>query len=115
MAPTSHSTDPDAVADFLRGLQDRLCLALETADGGARFVEDRWDRPEGGGGRSRVLKAGAVFEQAGVGFSEVHGATGRPCRPRPRPIDRSSRVRRGAPSASPWCCIRSIRMSRPHT
>jgi coproporphyrinogen III oxidase len=62
------------VRDFLRGLQDRICTALERADGRARFVEDGWQRAEGGGGRSRVLKQGAVFEQAGVGFSDVSGA-----------------------------------------
>jgi len=67
---TPHSTD---VAAFLRNLQDRLCRALEVADGGARFVEDAWQRAEGGGGRTRVLKNGAVFEQAGVNFSEVSG------------------------------------------
>ena len=68
---------PDALAveAYLRGLQDRICAALESADGGARFAEERWTRSEGGGGRSRVLKQGAVFEQAGVGFSEVSGAT----------------------------------------
>ena len=61
------------VETFLRGLQDRLCAALETADGGARFVEDAWTRAEGGGGRTRVLKNGAVFEQAGVNYSRVNG------------------------------------------
>jgi coproporphyrinogen III oxidase len=58
---------------FLRDLQDRICAALEAADGQARFVEDPWQRAEGGGGRSRVMKNGALFEQAGVGFSLVHG------------------------------------------
>jgi coproporphyrinogen III oxidase len=67
---TPHSTD---VASFLRDLQDRLCHALEIADGSACFVEDAWQRAEGGGGRTRVLKNGAVFEQAGVNFSEVSG------------------------------------------
>jgi len=62
------------VEAFLRGLQDRICQALEQADGRGRFVEDRWQREEGGGGRSRILKQGAVFEQAGVGFSAVQGA-----------------------------------------
>ena len=65
----------DAVQSFLRDLQDRLCAALERSDGSGRFVEDAWQRAEGGGGRSRVLKQGAVFEQAGVGFSDVGGAT----------------------------------------
>jgi coproporphyrinogen III oxidase len=63
----------DEVRAFLRDLQDRICAKLETLDG-ARFAEDAWQRPEGGGGRSRVLKQGTVFEQAGVGFSEVAGA-----------------------------------------
>ena len=62
-----------AVETYLRGLQDRLCTAFESADGSARFAEDVWQRAEGGGGRSRVLKDGRVFEQAGVGFSRVFG------------------------------------------
>ena len=60
---------------FLRDLQDRICASLERCDGGARFVEDAWTRSEGGGGRSRVLKNGSVFEQAGVNFSHVEGKT----------------------------------------
>ncbi|TKR30391.1 oxygen-dependent coproporphyrinogen oxidase [Luteimonas gilva] len=66
-------TDIDAVRDYLSGLQDRICAALERADGRARFAEDVWTRNEGGGGRTRVLRDGAVFEQAGVGFSDVSG------------------------------------------
>ncbi|HLE84117.1 MAG TPA: oxygen-dependent coproporphyrinogen oxidase [Thermoanaerobaculia bacterium] len=65
--------DPEAVRDYLAGLQDRLAAALEAADGGGRFREDAWERPGGGGGRSRVLAGGAVFEQAGINFSDVHG------------------------------------------
>jgi len=61
------------VATFLRDLQDRICATLEGADGGARFTEDAWTRAEGGGGRTRVLKNGAVFEQGGVNFSHVEG------------------------------------------
>ncbi|MCX7042103.1 MAG: oxygen-dependent coproporphyrinogen oxidase [Gammaproteobacteria bacterium] len=64
-----------AVETYLRSLQDRLCTALSDADGAAGFIEDRWQRAEGGGGRSRVLKDGALFEQAGVGFSDVSGTT----------------------------------------
>ncbi|KMN35685.1 coproporphyrinogen III oxidase [Chromobacterium sp. LK1] len=63
------------VKAFLLDLQDRICAALEQADGGARFVEDAWQRPGGGGGRSRVLAKGALFEQAGVNFSHVYGDT----------------------------------------
>lgn len=68
------ASDADAVLAYLRGLQDRICSALEQADGTAKFTSDRWDRPEGGGGESRVLRDGAVFEQAGVNFSHVMGA-----------------------------------------
>jgi coproporphyrinogen III oxidase len=68
-------TDIGAVHDYLRGLQDRICAAMEAADGEGRFTEDTWQRAEGGGGRSRVMKQGAVFEQAGIGFSDVRGAT----------------------------------------
>jgi len=63
----------DRVRDYLTGLQDRICAAVERADGGARFVEDAWTREEGGGGRTRILRDGGVFEQAGIGFSDVSG------------------------------------------
>jgi len=72
----SHPVDDadfDRVRGYLLGLQDRICAAIEQADGGARFVEDVWTREEGGGGRTRVLREGAVFEQAGIGFSDVSG------------------------------------------
>ncbi|MEO5624762.1 MAG: oxygen-dependent coproporphyrinogen oxidase [Dokdonella sp.] len=62
------------VTAFLNELQNRLCSGFESADGGARFVEDAWQRAEGGGGRTRVLKNGMVFEQGGVNFSQVSGA-----------------------------------------
>ncbi|MGH8049480.1 MAG: oxygen-dependent coproporphyrinogen oxidase [Arenimonas sp.] len=68
-------TNVAIVQTYLLDLQDRICTALETCDGGQRFQEERWQRPEGGGGRSRVMKEGTVFEQAGVGFSEVSGNT----------------------------------------
>jgi coproporphyrinogen III oxidase len=69
------STAPDvaSVKAYLLDLQDRICRALESEDGSARFEEDNWTRAEGGGGRSRVLAEGAVFEKAGVGFSHVFG------------------------------------------
>ena len=70
----------DTVRDYLTGLQERICAAIEASDGGARFTEDAWQRdPEDasthlrGGGRTRVLRDGAVFEQAGIGFSDVSG------------------------------------------
>src|SRR5262245_20316864 len=59
-------------AAYFRGLQDTIVAALEGLDG-SRFREDAWERPGGGGGRSRVLADGAVFEKAGVNFSDVHG------------------------------------------
>jgi coproporphyrinogen III oxidase len=54
-------------------LQNRICEAIETADGAAKFQRDAWTRPGGGGGESRVMKEGGHFEQAGVGFSHVMG------------------------------------------
>ncbi len=62
----------DSVRDFLTGLQDSIVGALETADGG-RFIRDAWERPEGGGGISRVIEGGAVIERGGVLFSQVRG------------------------------------------
>lgn len=61
-------------AEYFRGLQDRICAGLAAADGATTFREDRWDRPGGGGGRSRVLENGGLFEKAGVNFSLVHGS-----------------------------------------
>ncbi len=57
---------------YLRDLQARICAALEKEDGG-KFVSDLWTRSAGGGGDTRILENGAVFERAGVGFSLVHG------------------------------------------
>lgn len=65
--------DPERVVEYLQRLQDRICEALSEADGGAEFREDAWSREEGGGGRSRILAGGQVFEQAGVGLSHVMG------------------------------------------
>ena len=69
----SHDELHSRAVEYFRGLQDRICAALEAADGPGRFREDAWDRPGGGGGRSRVLEDGGVFEKAGVNFSEVFG------------------------------------------
>jgi len=63
----------DDVKDYLVALQNRICAELEQLDGGALFARDAWDRPGGGGGESRVLAEGGVFEQAGVSFSHVFG------------------------------------------
>jgi coproporphyrinogen III oxidase len=69
------SRQTDRVEHYLRQLQDRICHAIEQVDGQATFHEDAWERPAGGGGRTRVLRNGAVFEQAGVNFSRVYGGT----------------------------------------
>src|SRR5262249_6292803 len=59
--------------DFFHNLQDEICQALEAADGASRFREDLGDGEGGGGGRTRVIEDGRLFEKAGVNFSEVHG------------------------------------------
>ena len=64
---------PDFVRAYLLDLQDRICDALAAEDGDSTFKEDAWERSEGGGGRSRVLERGKVFEKAGINFSDVHG------------------------------------------
>ncbi|HXU80445.1 MAG TPA: oxygen-dependent coproporphyrinogen oxidase [Polyangia bacterium] len=66
----------ERAAEYFRDLQDRIVAGLERIDG-SRFREDRWDRPGGGGGRTRVLVDGGVFEKAGVNFSDVHGEFGK--------------------------------------
>lgn len=68
-----HDTMLEQVNAYLTELQDRICSALEAADGQATFQQDSWQRPGGGGGRSRVMRDGAVFEQGGVGYSHVYG------------------------------------------
>lgn len=62
-----------AAVAYFRDLQDRICSSLQDADGQGTFHEDSWERPGGGGGRSRVITNGAVFEKGGVNFSEVFG------------------------------------------
>jgi coproporphyrinogen III oxidase len=65
--------ETQAVTDYLLNLQDRICAELERTDGMAKFAQDDWRREAGGGGRTRVLVEGGVFEQAGVNYSHVHG------------------------------------------
>ena len=65
--------DPAAVRRFFLGLQDRIVERLTALDG-KPFVRDAWERAEGGGGITRLIEDGAVFERAGVNFSHVHGA-----------------------------------------
>jgi len=59
--------------DNIHALQDKICSALEQVDGKALFFEDRWERPEGGGGKTRVIANGNVFEKGGVNTSVVFG------------------------------------------
>lgn len=61
------------VSQFMKAIQDEICQGLEALDGTGKFQEDAWERPEGGGGRSRVMRDGGVLEQGGVNFSEVWG------------------------------------------
>jgi len=65
--------DIAAVKAYLLALQDDICQQLESEDGRASFVEDAWERPAGGGGRTRVIADGAILEQGGVNFSHVFG------------------------------------------
>ena len=58
---------------YIQQLQDQICKGLEAVDGKSKFVEDLWQRPEGGGGRTRVIENGNVFEKGGVNISAVHG------------------------------------------
>ena len=58
---------------YIQTLQDQICKGLEDIDGGTKFREDIWERPEGGGGRTRVIENGTVFEKGGVNISAVHG------------------------------------------
>lgn len=67
--------DTQAVKTYLMALQERITDALRTADGSTSFREDTWNRPSGGGGRTRVLRGGTLFEQCGINFSHVHGET----------------------------------------
>ncbi len=67
-------TDKAAVKAYLLALQDGICAALQVEDGAASFQEESWVREEGGGGRSRVITGGDVFEKGGVNFSHVHGS-----------------------------------------
>lgn len=73
--PNTPGPDSGAVHRYLLELQATICDRLEAVDGEGQFVADSWDRPEGGGGISRVITDGRVFEKGGVNFSHVMGAT----------------------------------------
>jgi coproporphyrinogen III oxidase len=67
--------DKQEISIRFKKLQDEICRALENADGLAVFVQDLWDRAEGGGGRTRVIQNGNIIEKGGVNYSAVHGPT----------------------------------------
>ncbi|KAB2332827.1 oxygen-dependent coproporphyrinogen oxidase [Bacillus mesophilum] len=70
----SVKVDKDSILQTFKNIQDDICQKIELLDGSARFHEDQWDRPGGGGGRARVIENGQVFEKGGVNFSHVYGA-----------------------------------------
>ncbi len=63
----------ESIETYFLNLQDEICRGLEKADGKGKFEEDLWERPEGGGGRTRIIATGNVIEKGGVNFSAVHG------------------------------------------
>ena len=67
------NTELQTIIDYLLQLQQSICTSLEELDGEAVFVDDKWERTEGGGGLSKVIQNGAVFEKGGVNFSHVYG------------------------------------------
>lgn len=68
-------TDKNHIADWFKELQDKICTELTLLDGSGRFIEDLWQRNEGGGGRTRIFDQGELIEKGGVNFSAVHGPT----------------------------------------
>jgi coproporphyrinogen III oxidase len=65
----------EEIAEIYKGIQDHICSKLEIGDGGGKFIEDKWERIGGGGGRTRIFKGGNIIEKGGVAFSAVHGPT----------------------------------------
>lgn len=65
--------NPETVRTYLMDLQDRICALMESIEGMAKFQEEVWQRTEGGGGRTRVISGGKIFEKGGVAFSDVRG------------------------------------------
>jgi coproporphyrinogen III oxidase len=65
----------EEIAEIYRSMQDHICAGLEAGDGRGKFKEDAWERPGGGGGRTRIFENGSIIEKGGVAFSAVHGPT----------------------------------------
>ena len=70
-----YKLEKNNISNWFQDLQNQICSGLELADGEGKFNEDRWERPGGGGGKTRTMVAGAIIEKGGVNFSEVHGKT----------------------------------------
>jgi coproporphyrinogen III oxidase len=87
--------DSTAVRTYLLQLQESICSALEREDGTGRFAADDWERAEGGGGRTRILSGGTVFEKAGVAFSHVVGTA----------LPPSASTRRPDIAGKPWSAV----------
>lgn len=96
--------DPQAVKHYLLQLQDTICQRLAAADAGGEFIHDAWDRPEGGGGISRVIGGGKVFEKGGVNFSHVMGNTMPP----------SATAHRPHLAGAPWQAMGVSLVMHPH-
>lgn len=96
--------DVEAVKQYLLGLQETICQRLAAADGEGRFETDAWDRPEGGGGKSRVINNGRVFEKGGVNFSHVMGETMPP----------SATAHRPHLAGAPWQAMGVSLVVHPH-
>jgi coproporphyrinogen III oxidase len=77
--------DITVIRDYLLSLQEDITTALRAVDADVEFIENEWQRPEGGGGRSRIMRNGSILEQAGINFSHVYGATLPPAATAQRP------------------------------
>ncbi len=98
------TVDAEAVGRYLRGLQARIIDGLEALDG-MKFGVDQWQRPEGGGGISRMLEGGQLFERAGVGFSHVKGTR----------LPPSASVQRPELANRPWEAMGVSLVLHPHS
>ena len=112
---TDSTYDVARVRTYLQGLQTRIADALGALDG-TPLATDAWQRGPAerlrGGGCTRILEGGRVFERAGIGFSDVAGDALPPSASAARRNSRAAASRR---SVCRWCCTRAIRTARPST
>lgn len=101
---TIRPTTNEQVLDFMRALQDHICAELESLDGGETFREDQWKHDNGGGGKTRVISGGGVFERGGVNFSHVRGAS----------LPESASARRPQLAGQPFEAIGVSLVMHPH-